>query len=62
MIIVGTTSVPAVDRPNGDRWNAARSCQNDEAESKRIMNRQIEKTVSNRNNQCQIELNEVKEN
>ena len=27
MIIVATTSLPAVDRPNADRWNAARSCQ-----------------------------------
>ena len=28
MKIVATTSLPAVDRPNADRWNAARSCQN----------------------------------
>ena len=27
VIIVTTTSLPAVDRPNADRWNAARSCQ-----------------------------------
>ena len=27
MIIVATTSLPGVDRPNADRWNAARSCQ-----------------------------------
>ena len=27
MIIVATTSLPAVDRPNANRWNAARSCQ-----------------------------------
>ena len=27
MIIVATTSLPAFDRPNADRWNAARSCQ-----------------------------------
>ena len=27
MIKVATTSLPAVDRPNADRWNAARSCQ-----------------------------------
>ena len=27
MIIVATTSLPAVNRPNADRWNAARSCQ-----------------------------------
>ena len=27
MEIVATTSLPAVDRPNSDRWNAARSCQ-----------------------------------
>ena len=26
--IVATTSLPAVDHPNADRWNAARSCQN----------------------------------
>ena len=26
-IVVATTSLPAVDRPNNDRWNAARSCQ-----------------------------------
>ena len=25
--IVATTSLPAVDRPNADPWNAARSCQ-----------------------------------
>ena len=28
MKIVATTSLPAVDRPNADRWNAARSRQN----------------------------------
>ena len=28
MKIVATTSLPAVDRPNADRWNAACSCQN----------------------------------
>ena len=27
MGIVATTSLPAVDRPNADHWNAARSCQ-----------------------------------
>ena len=27
MIIVATTSLPAVNRPNADRWNAACSCQ-----------------------------------
>ena len=27
--LVATTSLPAVYRPNDDRWNAARSCQND---------------------------------
>ena len=27
MKIMATTSLPAVDRPNADRWNAARSCQ-----------------------------------
>ena len=27
MEIVATTSLPAVDRPNADSWNAARSCQ-----------------------------------
>ena len=26
MEIVAITSLPAVDRPNADRWNAARSC------------------------------------
>ena len=25
--LVAPTSLPAVDRPNADRWNAARSCQ-----------------------------------
>ena len=30
MIIVATTPLPAVDRPNADSWNAARSCQNQE--------------------------------
>jgi len=29
MKIVATTSLPAVDRPNADRWNAARSRQKD---------------------------------
>ena len=28
MKIVATTSLPAVDRPNADRWKAARSRQN----------------------------------
>ena len=28
MKIVATTSLPAVDRPNADRWNTARSRQN----------------------------------
>ena len=28
MKIVATTSLPAVDHPDADRWNAARSCQN----------------------------------
>ena len=27
MIIVATTALPAVDRLNTDRWNAAHSCQ-----------------------------------
>ena len=27
MKIVATTSLPAVNRPNADRWNATRSCQ-----------------------------------
>ena len=27
MIIVATTSLPAVERPNADRWNAACLCQ-----------------------------------
>ena len=26
--LLATTSLPAVYRPNDDRWNAARSCQN----------------------------------
>ena len=30
---VATTSLPAVDRPNADRWNAARSRQNIEVQS-----------------------------
>ena len=29
IFLVATTSLPAVDRPNDDRWNAARSCQLD---------------------------------
>ena len=28
VFLVATTSLPAVYRPNDDRWNAARSCQN----------------------------------
>ena len=28
MIIVATTSLPAVDRPNAGHWNAAQLCQN----------------------------------
>ena len=27
LFLVATTSLPAVDRPNADRWNATRSCQ-----------------------------------
>ena len=27
LFLVATTSLPAVDIPNDDRWNAARSCQ-----------------------------------
>ena len=27
LFLVATTSLPAVYRPNDDRWNAARSCQ-----------------------------------
>ena len=27
MIMVATTSLPTVDRPNASRWNTARSCQ-----------------------------------
>ena len=27
LFLVATTSLPAVYRPNEDRWNAARSCQ-----------------------------------
>ena len=36
MEIVATTSLPAVDRQNADRWNAASSCQKiaDERKSK----------------------------
>ena len=30
MEIVATTSLPAVDRPNAERCNAARSCQNED--------------------------------
>ena len=29
MFLLATTSLPAVDHPNTDRWNAADSCQND---------------------------------
>ena len=32
MIIVATTSLPAVDRPNADRWNAARSCEKEKTD------------------------------
>ena len=31
MKIKATTSLQAVDRPNDDRWTAARSCQNSKA-------------------------------
>ena len=34
MKILATTSLPAVDRPNANRWNAARSCQ------KRVYNKE----------------------
>ena len=33
MGIVATTSLPVVDRPNADRWNAARSCQNEKIQT-----------------------------
>ena len=36
MKIVATTSLPAVDRPNADRWNAARSRQNCDPDMSRI--------------------------
>ena len=29
MKMVATTSLPAFDHPNADRWNAVRLCQND---------------------------------
>ena len=32
--LVATASLPAVDRPNDDRWNAARLCQNDDLKIK----------------------------
>ena len=32
MRIVATTSLPLVDRPNDDRWNAARSCQKEKSD------------------------------
>ena len=35
MEIVATTSLPAVNHPNADRWNAARSCQKLEGSEKR---------------------------
>ena len=35
MKIVATTSLPAVDRQNADRWNAARSCQNQDTRRKK---------------------------
>ena len=34
MFLVATTSLPAVYRPNDNRWNAARSCQLFQRESK----------------------------
>ena len=37
MIIVATTSLPAVDRPNANRWNADRSCQNYLCDTKQIL-------------------------
>ena len=33
MKIVATTSLPAVDRPNADRWNAARSHQKEKTDN-----------------------------
>ena len=35
--LVATTSLPAVDRPNADRWNADRSCQNYLCDTKQIL-------------------------
>ena len=29
LFLMAITSLPAVDRPNADRWNAARLCQNE---------------------------------
>ena len=43
MIIVATTSLPAVDPPNANRWNAARACQNPEnIEKKTLVGRKKE--------------------
>ena len=36
MIIAATTSLPAVDRPNPDRWNVARSCQLQDIQQERM--------------------------
>ena len=48
MIIVATTSLPAVDRPNTDRWNTARSRQNfrKDAEENKIPESATDKTVN----------------
>ena len=37
MKIVATTSLPAVDRPNADQWNAARSRQNQIQNSQKMV-------------------------
>ena len=48
MIIVATTSLPAVDRLNADCWNAALSCQNKENRENRE-NKEIIKNGEYRN-------------
>ena len=50
MKIVATTSLPAVNRPNADRWNAARSRQNNMVEDnkkKEDDNNKLRKTSIN---------------
>ena len=56
MKIAATTSLPAVDRPNANLWNAARSCQ-------KMWRKGVKKKlwIKNGNMSCEQKLWEIKQ-